>query len=92
MPKTAKYPVNFPVSREFAVETGSHPTASTTTHSLRTASLLADGKCPYLRGISWCPLSLLVSTGFLTEQISHLGLLSLAPKFPFVGGGNRGPF
>ena len=32
-PKIAKFPVNFPVSRELQVETGSYPAAHTTTHS-----------------------------------------------------------
>ena len=35
-PKTQKYPVKFPVSRELQVETGSHLTAHTTTQSPQT--------------------------------------------------------
>ena len=30
-PEMGKFPVNFPVSREFGAETGSHPTASSGT-------------------------------------------------------------
>src|SRR5207245_9579883 len=33
-PKSAKFPVNFPVSREFGTETGSHRTASSATQSV----------------------------------------------------------
>ena len=40
----AKFPVNFPVSRELQVETGSYLTAHTTIQSARTAETIADRK------------------------------------------------
>src|SRR5258705_6607569 len=43
-PRNAKFPVNFPVSRELQVETGSHMTAYTTTQSSRTAETVVDRK------------------------------------------------
>jgi hypothetical protein len=43
-PEIAKFPVDFPVSRELQVETGSYLTAHTTIQSFRTADFQADLK------------------------------------------------
>jgi len=50
-PEIAKFPVNFPVSRELQVETGSYLTAHTTTQSSRTAETVADRKEAVSAGI-----------------------------------------
>jgi hypothetical protein len=41
-PEIAKFPVNFPVSRELQAETGLHMTAHTTIQSSRTAQTVVD--------------------------------------------------
>jgi hypothetical protein len=45
MPVSAKFPVNFPVSREFGAETGSNLTASSATQSGLSVSLLVSAGC-----------------------------------------------
>ena len=57
----AKYPVNFPVTRELPMETGSYPTAHTTIQSSQTADFRADVKQADSVGvqpISFCPFGL----------------------------------
>jgi hypothetical protein len=43
-PEIAKFPVNFPVSRELRAETGSYPTACTTIQSPQTTLSRVDAK------------------------------------------------
>jgi hypothetical protein len=47
----ASFPVFFPVNREFAVETGSHQTAHTTSQPARTAEIVVDRKHAVSAGI-----------------------------------------
>ena len=47
----AKYPVNFPVTRELPMETGSYLTAHTTIQSFQTTDLRGDSKEAVLAGI-----------------------------------------
>jgi hypothetical protein len=48
----AKFPVNFPISRELEVETGSYLTAHTTIQSSQTARFRHDAKEGVSAGIS----------------------------------------
>src|SRR6266404_2695531 len=50
-PRIAKFPVNFPVSRELPPETGSYLTASATIQSSRTAETVVDRKDAVSAGI-----------------------------------------
>jgi hypothetical protein len=85
----AKFPVNYPVSRESHVETGSYLTAHTTIQSLQTTDFRGDSKEAVLAGIIAGSFLLFRLWGHWWSFEPIFGFPSLHPKIPFPAAGFR---
>jgi hypothetical protein len=65
----AKFPVYFPVTREFVAETGSTVTASATTQSVSNGDFPGFGEKPRIDGLACCCL---VSASGQVDSNGHL--------------------
>src|SRR5258708_39533348 len=83
-PESAKFPVNFPVSREFKVETSSIRAASTTTQSCATGDFLKVYERPRIGG-DLCDGSF-SETASLQSARRFCAFFS-CPEIPFPGNG-----
>jgi hypothetical protein len=89
-PEIAKYPVSFPVSREFSPETGSHLTAHTTIQSHQTADFQADLKQAVSVGIAGYFILPFRSLVPVAVSRADFGIPSPHPKIPFPGAARGG--
>src|SRR5258708_36717915 len=85
-PESAKFPVNFPVSREFELETGSIRAASTTTQSCATGDFLKVYERPRIGG-DLCDGSFSETTSL--QSAGRFCAFFSGPEIPFPGNGDR---
>jgi hypothetical protein len=82
----AKFPVYFPVTREFVAETGSTVTASATTQSVSNGDFPGFGEKPRIGGLAcWC----LVSASGQVDSNGHLRAFVSGLKIAFPGNRDR---